>query len=75
MDYGFDRLEFYVVGSYPDTLALTRPCWCVSSMEYFTLTELLERAPTILGQGKLKWYWRFLPWRDVVAKYHKPRSN
>lgn len=72
MEYGFKNRDFYVYSVIEDYVELGRKNWLVSDAEYFELNDVLRNA-TYLGEGKMKWYWKFLPFRDVLCpfKYYK----
>lgn len=30
---------------------------------------------TYIGRGKRKWYWRWLPWRELVCPFYYPNES
>lgn len=76
MDFA-GRSKFYVVDVIDDEVCLTKTTWLVSSGDWYPSKELfgpLYKA-RFIGTGKRKWYWRFLPWRDLVCPFYYPKIN
>lgn len=63
VDYGWDRLEFYVLDTAGDEILIGRKGWLVSSAEWESI-ELLQskrRNMKVIRVGKLRWWWRIIP--------------
>jgi hypothetical protein len=74
MEYGFTNKLFYVHSVYPHGVCICTTSWCVSDMECHTFAALGKRGFMYIGRTKAKWYWRFLPFRDVICPYYAPRG-
>ena len=61
-----------IIAKYSDTYIVHKPTWLVSSALRLDNSELARRNPKYIGTGKLRWWWRFLPWRDLVCPVSKP---
>lgn len=72
MRYGFEHLIFYVLSVSGKGAHLGHPEWLVSC-SIFVPAEKLDRAE-LLGRGKPRWWWRFVPWRQLCLPFSPPRS-
>ena len=70
MEYGYDQRVFYVLYVLGDSVILGHPSWLVRSATCIPKTRL--KGAELLGQGRPRWWWRFLPWRDLVVPFIKP---
>ena len=76
MNYGSGRYKFYITETAGPEFRLSKRGWCVSRGDWFT-RQRMEKSyynPIYLGHGKLKWYWRWLPWRDLVVPFTQPND-
>jgi hypothetical protein len=74
-EFGFEHKIFYVVEREGEIVFATRRNWQVSAAQFFTLDEIYDkREGRYIGTGKLRWWWKFLPWRDGVVKYSYPKN-
>ena len=73
--YGISRKECYVTDIGYDSVELalaTQPTFTFGSSN----DEVYgRRKGRYIGKGKLRWWWRFLPWRNSIAKYSRPTDN
>jgi hypothetical protein len=76
MKFGYDRMNFYVHRITDEYIYLGLPCWCVSDSERTTVAELEQGyyEPVYLGPTKKRWWWKFLPFRDLVCPYVQPAA-
>lgn len=75
MAYGYYRHDFYVLRVLQDKyVVLGKPTWCVDTTVIKSYEELNSDyyTPIFIGKGKEKWYWRFLPWRNVIVPFKYP---
>ena len=70
-----EREKFYVVEVCCRIAHLSRPGWMVNDGFWLNEPEFKEQSLAYLGRGKKKWYWRFLPWRNLVCPYYYPKQN
>lgn len=72
LDYGFERRVFYVVRASATGAWIASPRWLVSSATFVPRSRLdgAER----LGRGAARWWWRFVPWRELIVPFRKPRG-
>lgn len=77
LQYGFDFQMFYITEVVGDRARISKPGWCVSAGVWLTRKQMEGpyHKAQYAGHGKPKWYWRFLPWRDVVTPFHKPTGQ
>lgn len=77
MQFGFNRHDFYILNVSDSLIYLGKPDWLVSGHQILTHAELTGGfyEPIHLGSGKEKWYWRFLPWRDLICPFNKPHHH
>lgn len=75
IEFGFRRRQFYVVDVVEDIIYATTPTWCVSPPRSFSFDEIYDdfHKGHYIGKGKLRWWWRFLPWRNICVKYSYPK--
>ena len=73
MVYGFSRLEVYVLSVETDGLRFSRKDWLASANMFISYKDLYDtkNATKFICHGKEKWYWKYLPWRDLIVKYKK----
>jgi len=72
--YGWERSDFYVTRSISGVgVHLSKPSWLVSSAIFLTDEALKAgHSPVYIGRSKLKWYWKLLPFRDLVCPFKRP---
>lgn len=70
LDYGFERRVFYVLRVDKGGAWLGHPKWLVSSATFIP-QERMAHA-TRIGRGKARWWWRFVPWRELCLPFSKP---
>lgn len=76
-----DERPFYVMENKPNIKVVyaSRPKWPASRPYGFLYSPDpdydLVYGSVYLGRGKRKWYWRFLPWRDLIVPFTKPRTS
>jgi len=78
--YGYDRITVYVVENTGYSIIFNKRHWPVSSggieEKYSDSTWKDEGgSPIYLGRTKKRWWWKILPWRDVVCPYPKPKRS
>lgn len=75
MRYGTEFSKFYVQERIGDILLISRKAWLVSSHVSVTIEETKNghHKGQVIGKGKNRWFWRFLPWRDLVCPYSDPK--
>ena len=79
---GSDRM-FYISGtrytkeSRCEQYLVTHPLWLVSDGMWMTREEMQSSQfnAQYMGQGREKRFWRWLPWREAVPRYHKPKHS
>lgn len=74
-----DERPFYVMENKPNIKVVyaSRAGWEVSAPHgflYYTDYDSVYGS-MYLGRGKRKWYWWFLPWRDLIVPFTKPRTS
>lgn len=74
MDFGGGRKLFYVLDILNGDVLINCPTWSIGLYLTFTYSYLQERNISILGKGKRKWYWKFLPSRKNVVPFTKPKE-
>lgn len=71
--YGTSLNLMYVSMVTPGGAVLGKPNWLVSAGVFIDNHRLVaavdENHLIHLGRGKLRCWWRFLPWRDVVIPF------
>ncbi len=70
MEFGYHWRVFYILYVLGDNVILGSPNWLVSDATQISKTRL--KGAELLGQGKQRWWWRFLPWRDLVCPFTRP---
>lgn len=71
IDYGYERVTFYVLERYGNSVRLGTPRWLVSSATSMSIRELATKEPFYRGQGKFRWWWTLLPFRDLITPFSK----
>ena len=72
LDFGFEREVFYVVQATKEGAYLGHPKWLVSSATFMPWSRL--KGADIIGRGRPRWWWRFVPWRDLHVPFSRPSS-
>ena len=72
--YGFSPMLVYVSNVFDDGLIWGSPKWLVSSSEHMSISEFNENCVAFIGNTKVRWWWRFLPFRDIVCPFPKPKG-
>ncbi len=79
IQYGSNFHPVYVLGTHENMVEWCKTTWCVSDAQYVTRERFLDmygNSPSIyLGKSKERWWWRFLPWRDVVPPFARPKRK
>jgi hypothetical protein len=73
MPYGYEHHVWYVYEVAGDMVLLGNRRWLVSGSKWFPVSYLNENA-RILGKGKVRWWWFFLPWRNLICPFTKYRN-
>lgn len=75
MDYGCERLKFYIAEVRRGQFRLSRRNWLASAGVWMTRRDMEHpmHNAAYVGHGRAKWYWRWLPWRDCCVPFHEPR--
>ena len=74
IDTDRNRWEFYVMQVAGDSVKFgSQQGRSIGGGLWVTIEELKPLKTTFLGHGRPKWYWRFLPWRDLVCPYYLPQ--
>lgn len=73
LKYGSQPLLFYVLNVTESGVFASTPHWCVSSRAYFP-SETMANAQ-FAGVGRKRWWWGFLPFRDVVCPFTVPKGS
>jgi hypothetical protein len=69
--YGYEYRLFYVKGVIDDQVVLGSPQWCASANTTLPLAEI-ESKWRVIWYAKRRWWWRFMPTRDLICPYQKP---
>jgi len=64
--------EYYITGVAGDKIKISTPRAATMGV-WITASDMALLDATFLGHGRPKWYWRFLPWRDLVCPYYLPQ--
>ena len=73
LEFGFVMRVFYVLRvSEGDGAWLGHPNWLASSAVFMPAARL--SAAERLGSGRARWWWRFMPWRELHVPFTKPRG-
>lgn len=72
LEFGFAVRPMYVLENDGAGITYGSPNWVVSSCEYNEYKNM--KRWRYLGRGQRRWWWRFLPWRDLVVPFSKPES-
>jgi hypothetical protein len=72
MEYGFDMKRFYVAEVAGNTRRLSHPSYLTSDGVWMSVAEIDKKGAQVIGVGKPKRYWRWLPWREGVVPFHYP---
>ncbi|WP_432821831.1 hypothetical protein [Trichloromonas sp.] len=74
MMYETDDVLFYVLANNVEKGRLKITCrgWCVDSAVVWSYSNM--RPFSFVGRGKKRWWWRVLPWRNIVAVYSPPQN-
>ena len=72
MKYGHSDSEFYVLETMGDNIKVGRAAWCVSSSMWLTPYDK-SNIKGRLGSTKSRWWWKFLPFKDIVCPFKKRR--
>lgn len=74
LQFGFDGKIFYIAQVLERGVMIGRPSWCVSSLVYMSNEEFQKSFMERIGASKRRWWWKFLPFRDVVCPFKKPKE-
>ena len=72
LEFGTDKLVFYVVSVIDDDVILGSSNWLPCS----TVTIPMARAKkaTYIGTGKRKWWAKFFPWKNFITPFTRPKE-
>lgn len=68
--FGFSDLDWYVLEVRGETVFLGQPKWLVSSSIRMERSKV--EAGEYLGPSRRRWWWRFVPFRDLVCPFCRP---
>lgn len=73
IEYGYSFKLFYVMNNDIDRelININSSSWLVNSFEIKLYKDIKQFI--YLGKTKLKWYWKYLPWRDIICPYKRPK--
>lgn len=74
IQFGFSRMLIVVLRSDPEFVAWMSPKWCVDAQKEVSLAVWSTYGPSFVGESRKRWWWRFLPWRNLVNPYPKPKG-
>ena len=75
MEYGYDYDEYYIAENINDEMFLVGSTrWLVSSSKWMKWSDMEERHIFLLGHGTKRWWWKWLPFRDLICPYSKPKQ-
>ena len=72
LKYGDYVVQWYVLGVSATSVIAGNPLWLTFSTETFSFRQIATAA--YLGRGKPRWWWRFVPWRELIPPFSKPRG-
>lgn len=72
MQYGNFNLLFYVLDVTNENVTLGTPIWLVSSAITISLDHFQIAA--YIGKGKRRWWWKYMPWKDLHMPFTWPKS-
>ena len=75
IEYGTVYHSFYVTDVGTTQAKFTLTDWLVDNGVWMTWREMSQRKAEFRGVGKLKWYWKYIPWRNCIPKYKSPNSK
>lgn len=77
MRYGGGLDRYYVAEVAGQWVRFSKPFWLASYGIWETMAELNQprRDLVILGKGSRKWYWEFLPWRDLICPFYRYKPS
>lgn len=61
---------FYVLSVQDGGVFIGHTGWLVSDAVFVTWDYL--KNITVIGRGHRRWWWRFIPWRQLVSPFSKP---
>lgn len=73
--YGIDTLTLYAAEVHCRIIRFSSRNWCSDAGVWIHEPELSDGGAIYLGRGKKKWYWAFLPWRNLVCPYFYPKQD
>lgn len=78
MWFGFERHDFYVQKNFLEyeIVRMSLTTWCVDTHYDLTYDELkdMKIQPVLIGHTKKKWWWRFIPWRQLICPFKSLKS-
>lgn len=68
--------RYYVQKNSGRHIQIGDPDWSVTSNTTISYADMSDQYYPVkyLGRGKLKWYWRFLPWRNSICPFNLPQE-
>lgn len=66
--FGYDQCEWYVLRIKGNMVQIGQRSWLVSASMWIAKDQFL-RDSKLIGKGKYRWWWTFLPWRDCVTPF------
>lgn len=70
--FGSTSRLYYVLANNGGLVRIGREEWLVRDADPYTHAELLEKGYRWMGRGKLRWWWKLLPWRQCFCPMSKP---
>lgn len=67
-----DSRVWYVILNDGKQIVANSPSFCTEHPIYFKYNRLSEF--TYLGRGKIRWWWRLVPWRNIVVPFTRPKT-
>lgn len=65
----YTEAEYCILSKYDTQILLMRRDSLVSLSRWVNVSYFESKGPVYLGTSKKKWYWRFIPWRDLVHPF------
>ena len=63
---------FYVISAKKDGVFIGHPEWLVSDAIFLSWEHLMDIQ--LVWRGSRRWWWRFVPWRDLLCPFTKPHN-
>jgi len=66
-------IKWYVLEVAGDKALLGNPDWCVSASMWWETAHVINSS-VYLGAGKIRWWWKFVPHRDLIIPVSEARN-